>query len=97
MSAPLRVNVTAIRGTIPGGQASATVLTAPNTRCTIVYTMPDGRIGSAAGLGPKTTDAQGRATWTWSVPTTTAPGVGKVAVTCGGVTGSERILIGVGE
>jgi hypothetical protein len=89
------VVLSSIVGTNPGGQASATVTAAANTRCTIAYTAPDGRVARLPTLGPKTTDAHGRATWSWYVPTSTARGIGMVAVECGGVTRSERILIGV--
>ncbi|MDQ2787031.1 MAG: hypothetical protein M3Y58_18735, partial [Chloroflexota bacterium] len=91
------VVLSSIRGTDPGGSASATVAAPPNTRCTIVYTTPDNRIMHLPGLGPKGTDAHGKATWTWYVATNTARGIGTVAITCGGITRSERILIGVGE
>jgi hypothetical protein len=91
------VVLSSISGAIPGGNASATVVAPPSTRCTIAYTMPDGREGHLPGLSPKNTDAHGKATWTWYVATNTPRGTGMVAVTCGGVTRSERILIGVGE
>lgn len=91
------VVLSSVKGTNPGGQATATVTAAPHTRCTITYTAPDGRASRLPGLNAKETDAQGRATWTWYIATTTARGIGMVAVECGGVTRSERILIGVGE
>lgn len=92
-----RVILSSITGANPGGHASATIAGPPDTRCTITYTMPGGAVGNAAGLDPKTTDARGRATWTWYIATTTARGIGMVTVNCGGLMGSERILIGVGE
>lgn len=93
-----QVTLTAVIGTRPGGDASATVVGPPRTRCTIAYIMPDGRPGSAVGLGPQTTDARGRATWRWYVTTMTAPGIGTVAVACGGVTSATvPVPIGVGE
>lgn len=95
--APAAVVLASIVGTDPGGSASATVSAPPNTRCTIAYTTPDGRLAHLPNLNPKTTDARGKATWTWYIATNTPRGVGMVAVTCGGVTRSERILIGVGE
>jgi hypothetical protein len=91
------VVLSSIAGANPGGRASATISAPPNTRCTIAYTMPDGREGRLPGLGAKTTDARGAATWTWYIATNTPRGVGTVAITCGGVTRAERILIGVGE
>jgi len=91
------VVLSSITGTDPGGSASATVAAPPNTRCTIAYTTPDNRMAHLPGLGPKMTDAHGKATWTWYVATNTARGIGTVAITCGGITRSERILIGVGE
>lgn len=91
------VVLSSVRGANPGGNASATIAAPPNTRCTIAYTTPDGRAGNLPGLGPKATDARGRATWSWYIATNTPRGTGMVAITCGGVTRSERILIGVGE
>ena len=91
------VVLSSITGADPGGNAAATVVAPPNTRCTIAYTMPDGREGRLPGLAPKTTDARGKATWTWYIATNTPRGIGRVAITCGGITRSERILIGVGE
>lgn len=92
-----RVAIIAIKGTKPGGQASVTISAPPHTACTIQYTMPDGKVGRAPGLNNKTTDAAGRATWTWYVGTTSPSGIGTIAVDCGGVQASERILIGVRE
>jgi len=94
---PATVVLASIVGTDPGGSASATVSAPPNTGCTIAYTTPDGRRAHLPNLNPRTTDARGRATWTWYIATNTPRGVGMVAVTCGGVTRSARILIGVGE
>lgn len=91
------VVLSSITGANPGGNALATVAAPPNTRCTIAYTMPDGREGHLPGLGPKTTDVHGKATWSWYIATNTPRGVGMVTITCGGITRSERILIGVGE
>lgn len=95
--APADVVLSSISGADPGGRASATITAPPNTRCTIVYTMPDGREGRLPGLDPKTTDARGAATWSWYITTNTPRGIGMVAITCGGITRAERILIGVGE
>jgi hypothetical protein len=89
--------LSSINGANPGGNASATIAAPPNTHCTIAYITPDGRAGNLPGLGPKATDAHGRATWSWYIATNTPRGTGMVAITCGGVTRSERILIGVGE
>lgn len=91
------VNIVAIHGAKPGDQASVTALAAPDTRCAITYTMPDGKVGRVPGLNPKTTDSTGRVTWTWIIPSTTSPGIGNIGVECNGAKGAERILIGVGE
>lgn len=92
---PTGVVLSSITGAPPGGQASATVIAPPNTRCTITYTMPDGQVAHLPALSPKTTDAQGKATWKWTIATTTTRGIGMVTVECAGVTRAERILIGV--
>ncbi len=84
-----------IRGGPPGGRASASVTGPPQTRCTIAVTAPDGHPINAAGLEPRTADAQGHAMWTWQIPTMTPSGIGMVDIACGGVHAAPvRLFIG---
>jgi hypothetical protein len=87
--------VASVHGAKPGERAAVTVAAAPNARCTIVYETPDGKRPRAAGLEPKTTDAQGRAVWSWPIAATTATGIGMVQVLCDGIA-SEPVRIFIG-
>jgi micrococcal nuclease len=40
---------------------------------------------TAQGLGPKTTDSSGNATWSWTVGTNTTTGSWPIEVRCGSV------------
>ena len=87
--------VVTVHGAKPGERASATVSAPPHVQCVIIYRTPDGKTPRAAGLEPKTTDAQGRATWSWPIASTTATGIGEIDVTCDGIVAAPvRIFIG---
>jgi hypothetical protein len=87
--------VVSVHGAQPGGKASATVSGPPHAQCTIIYRTPDGKTPRAAGLEPKATDAQGHATWSWPIASTTATGIGEIDVTCDGIAAAPvRIFIG---
>src|SRR5690349_13713524 len=59
--------IVTVHGAKPSEKASAAVTALPHAQCTIVYRTPDGKTPRAAKLEPKTTDAQGRATWSWPI------------------------------
>ncbi len=65
----------------PGQDATISVLTAPGAACSITVVYKSGP-SKAAGLGPKTTDAKGMASWTWRVGTRTTPGRWPITVAC---------------
>lgn len=68
---------------IPGSTASMTVKTSAGATCTAKVTWPSGTVSSAAGLkATPTADADGLASWTWNVGSTTKPGTAKASVTC---------------
>lgn len=67
---------------------------APSTQCSIRYVTPAGTVSSAVGLEAKTVDANGIATWTWTIGPGTRLGQGSVAVTCSGQTRTSTITIG---
>jgi hypothetical protein len=76
-----------------GATATATVTDAPGVTCTISYRTPSGAVSEAAGLGNATTDANGRASWSWAIGGSTNPGTGTVTVRCGTVSRSVPIVI----
>jgi hypothetical protein len=79
-----KVTFVSVQGARPGGHASVTVQTAPNSNCSIVYRTPAGTKSKAAGLTDKTTDVDGKVSWTWLIGGSTKAGTGSVTVTCGG-------------
>jgi hypothetical protein len=64
-----------------GNVATLTVLTQPNSNCTIAVYLPSGNKSGASGLGPKTASASGVVTWSWLVGGNTGPGTGTIYVT----------------
>lgn len=56
----------------------------PNTSATIAVRYKSAP-GTAQGLGPKTSDANGRVSWTWKVGSNTTLGSWPVTVTAGGI------------
>jgi hypothetical protein len=51
----------------PGGNMSLSVVTSPFTVCQIVVSYGQSTPSKALGLVPRTTDAQGNASWNWQV------------------------------
>lgn len=79
-----RVQITSLISSVaPGGHESLTAHSnKPNDSCTLVVTLPSGRISTATGLGTTTADASGNATWTWQIGSNTDAGTAHVSVTC---------------
>lgn len=88
------VQFTSIVGGPPNSNASATVQASPGAACSLSYTTPSGTISKADGLGAKTADGNGMASWTWKIGGSTNPGTGTVKVTCDGVSITGDITIG---
>jgi hypothetical protein len=87
------VTITAQPGTVARGRtASVGVRYLPNTGCTIVVSYKNGP-STAQGLEPKTTDASGTASWSWTVGTSTIHGSWPVTVTCGGKSASTVVIV----
>lgn len=81
----LRVSSVTI-ATSPGSTATVVVEgAAPGASCSITVTY-NSIPSTDPGLAPKQADANGRASWTWGVPTRTPPGDTPISITCGGVT-----------
>jgi hypothetical protein len=64
-----------------GTQAKVTIHTGPEGKCSIKVVYQDGKV-SLPGLGRKTANGSGNATWKWIVPANTTPGAYPVTVTC---------------
>ena len=75
----------------PNQYATASVKTVPGASCTIVVEYKSGP-SSAAGLGPRTADSSGVASWTWKVGGRTTPGSWPVTVTCSEGAGSASVV-----
>jgi len=63
----------------PGATATLRAVTAPGANCSIVVYYKSGP-STAAGLGPKTADASGNVSWSWTVGTRTTPGTWRIVV-----------------
>ncbi len=88
------VSITSITSPVyRGSNATLVAQTSPATNCTIRYTTPAGNPSKAAGLTPKTADANGSVSWTWKIDANTTPGTGTVTVTCNGQSASVNIVI----
>jgi hypothetical protein len=77
----LSVRFSELTPTAPGGEATATVSTAPGASCSIEVVYRSGP-STASGLTPKTASSTGAASWTWQVGSRTTPGSWPVTVTC---------------
>lgn len=64
-----------------GTQAKVTIHTGPEGKCSIKVVYQSGKV-SLPGLGNKTANSSGNATWKWIVPANTTPGTYPVTVTC---------------
>lgn len=77
----------------PGHAASVQAKVAPGATCSIAYTTPLGSAARNAALTPKTADAEGLVSWTWTIGVKTSPGKGTVAISCNGATAEAEIVI----
>ena len=78
------INIVSLTSPIArGSQASITINTAPNVRCTITVYYKSGA-SKAQGLDPKNSDGNGSCTWSWKVGTRTTPGDWKIVLTAEG-------------
>jgi hypothetical protein len=88
------VTFISVIGARPGGVASTSVQTTAGASCSISYVTPAGTTSKAQGLTTTTAGADGMASWSWNIGSTTRPGTGTVTVTCGGASASAPITIG---
>ena len=65
-------------------EATLRVRAGANQGCSPTHLLPNGGVSGAAGLGPKTADAGGNLTWTFTVPANTPAGEGSIRVICAG-------------
>jgi hypothetical protein len=96
-SSPNAGQVSIVSLTTPVGLGATATLTASAIRgltCTIVYIHPSGKTSVAAELIPKVVGSDGLVSWSWLISPGTAPvGIGKVTVTCNGVSAEAPIAI----
>jgi hypothetical protein len=86
----------AVTGGVPGGSVSVAIQTTPGASCTVQYTTPVGTLSTAQGQGrtaSKTTDQDGKASWTWEIAPSTKPGTGSVTANCSSGTATTPITI----
>jgi hypothetical protein len=83
------INIVSLTSPISrGSQASITINTAPNVRCTITVYYKSGP-SKAKGLDTKNSDSNGNCTWSWKVGTRTTPGNWRIVLTAEGVGQTE--------
>lgn len=93
-SPPPNVQFGLVKGAPPGQTANVMVQTTTGTECTLKFVGPDGTESSADGLGPVTTDTQGRAYWEWKIDPQSPAGTGTATATCNDVSVSVPVRIG---
>lgn len=77
------ITILSVRSPVPrGGMGFVAVRTSPNTPCSITVFYRSGP-SRATGLEAKTSDGQGRVSWTWKVGTRTTPGTWPIRIECG--------------
>jgi micrococcal nuclease len=77
----------------PRSTARVVARTSPSAQCSISYRTPAGTPSTAQGLIPKTADSTGQVSWSWVIGSSTRPGIGRVTVTCDGISASAPITI----
>lgn len=78
---PITLEMVSVTSSVArGADATLRARTAPGAYCTITVYYKSGP-SEAAGLSPKTADAQGNVSWTWRVGTNTTPGSWRIVVT----------------
>jgi len=65
-----------------GNYTSITIRTAPCATCAIDVILPSGHHSTASGLGVKSADESGVATWTWLVSGNTGGGAATATIAC---------------
>ncbi len=61
--------------------------------CSLMVTLPSGRVSTASGLGSRITDAHGDVVWRWRVASSTGTGVAAYVVSCRGGVASGQFTI----
>lgn len=95
----LAVSITSITSPINrGNYATVKVKTAAEAKCTITVTYSSGK-SKASGLEAKTSNDNGRVSWTWKVGSSTKAGKYPVDISCkkDGKTGTDSTKINVKE
>jgi competence protein ComEC len=80
-SADLALQIVSVSSPVrPGVRATLTAQTVPGAQCSITVRYQSGP-SSASGLEPKTADASGNISWSWTVGSNTTPGTWPITVT----------------
>lgn len=87
------VRIVSVTDGHPGSNATVSAETAPGTQCSIQYRHPSGKLSTTKGLTTRVSDASGAVSWTFRIDSTTKPGRGDIAVTCGGAAAYRVINI----
>jgi hypothetical protein len=91
------VSFVSVTGGRAGGRASVTIQTSPGDTCWIQYVTPLGTKSTAQGQGAavsRVANADGQASWSWLIGTSTRSGTGSVTATCSTGSVSAPITIG---
>jgi hypothetical protein len=81
-NAPEGVAVAALTSPVKiGSNASLTVLTNAGSKCSLTVTY-NGTLSTDSGLVPKTADAYGNVSWTWTITSSVPAGSWPIKVTC---------------
>jgi hypothetical protein len=89
-------------GSVPGTLVTANVQTHPalaGVQCVVQYVSPPpqgslvGAVLSDPALSPKTTGADGTATWQWHIPLDSPPGDGRFETHCGGKIAAIKVNV----
>jgi len=74
-----------------GSNATISIRTSPNTKCSLRFILPSGAASGATGIKPgiegqgiKTSDSEGSLSWTWLVSGNTGTGTGQIEITIEG-------------
>lgn len=78
------ITITSFESSIEPGDEDTLRIHSPraNDSCDLVVTLPSGYTSESRGLGTTRADADGNATWTWEIGTSTDPGTAHARITC---------------
>jgi hypothetical protein len=79
---PLAISKVSVTESVaPRDKATVVITTAAGAECTITVTYDSGP-SQASGLDPKTADASGKVTWSWTIGSNTIAGTWPIDIAC---------------